>query len=231
MRYLSRFVPALLVLMVLGHVGWAAEPAGRIGRQAGDASIVRAGVEVPPAGGTEVFQRDHLTTAAGGRVEVVFTDGTTITLAESSEVAIDSWRFSAEGSPGHLFLRLVAGSILLEAGRLADLSDQQLRLRTPVATVGVRGTRFWAGPLEGRFGVLLLAGDITVENTSGRVELFTPGTGVFIAVPEGGLPRELAEPADAWIGPGAPPPRGGPLTEPETWNAERVTRALRAVSF
>lgn len=231
MRGLPRLGLVLLVLLALVQAGVAAEPAGRIGRQTGEASITRAGLGILPSGGTGIFQRDHLTTAAGGRMEAVFTDGTTITLAESSEVAIDSWRFNPDTNTGRLFLRLVSGAVLVEAGRLAGAQDQQLRLRTPVATIGVRGTRFWAGPLEGRFGVLLLEGGVSVENTSGRVELSSPGTGVFIAAPEGAAPGELAEPADAWVGPGAPPARGGPLTQPEPWNADRVAHALSAVSF
>lgn len=222
---------ALLILLMAGPLGLAAEPAGWIRRQAGDVSVVRIGVEVPPAAGVEVFQRDLLTTAVGGRLEVGFVDGTVIILAESSVVSIDSWHFDPDDHDSSLFLRLKAGSIMVVAARMAKLTGQQLWLRTPVATVGVRGTQFWTGPLDGRFGVLLLAGEVSVENTSGRVELSQPGTGVFIAPPEGVVPSELAEPADAWIGPGAPPARGGPLSEPEIWNAERVGHVLDAVSF
>ena len=214
-----------------GPPALAAEPAGRIGRLSGEAVVLRAGVLAPLGVGGAIFSRDHLSTTAGGRVEAIFADGTSITLAEESEVVIDAWRLDFEAGDGRLFLRLVSGAIKLAAGRLAELPGEQLRLRTPVATVGVRGTRFWAGPMEGRFGVLLLEGGVSVENTSGRVELSAPGTGVFIAVPEGPPPPELAEPADAWIGPGAPPASGGPLSEPEAWASDRVARALDAVSF
>ncbi|TAN78875.1 MAG: hypothetical protein EPN20_00750 [Magnetospirillum sp.] len=231
MNLLRRLGPALLALLVVGHAGFAAEPAARITRQTGETRVLRAGVSVPLAAGGEVFARDHLTAAAGGRLEASFADGTIVTLAGSSEVAIDSWRFTPDDNDSRLFLRLITGSVMVVAGRVAELPDQQLRLRTPVATVGVRGTRFWAGPLEGRFGVLLLEGGVYVENTSGRVDLSAAGTGVFIAAPPSTAPEDLTEPADAWIGPGAPPARGGPLSEPEAWNPERVARALDAVSF
>ncbi len=228
MRHLRNSVLAVLFLLALTPRAFTAEPAGRIGRLGGEVAIVRAGIEVIPSSGEAVQARDHLTTAAGGRLEAVFTDGTIIVLADASEVVIDAWAFNADDDQGRLFLRLMGGSIMVDAGRLAE---QQLRLRTPVATVGVRGTRFWAGSLDGRFGILLLAGSVSVENTSGRVDLSVPGTGVFVAVPEGGAQQDLAEPAEAWIGPGAPPARGGPLSEPEPWAADQVIQALRAVSF
>ena len=169
---------------------------------------------------------DHLVTAAGGRMEVVFHDGTTLTLAENSELAIDLWHFAPGDAENRLFIRQISGSVKVMAGDV-----HPLRLRTPVAVIGVRGTQFWAGPLEGRFGVLLIEGGITVENISGRVDLSEPGTGIFIAAAEGPPPDRLAEPAEAWIGAGAPPARGGKLSTPEPWASDRVLKALDAVSF
>jgi hypothetical protein len=45
-------------------------------------------------------------------------------------------------------------------------------MRTEVATIGVRGTEFWGGLLDGVHQFALLSGNaIIVENKAGRVEM------------------------------------------------------------
>src|SRR6185369_17285301 len=77
---------------------------------------------------------------------------------------------------------------------------------TPVVEIGVRGTDFWFGPIDGQFGVLLLTGAVTVSNAAGSVILDQPGEGTNIA------------------GPGSAP---GPVTQ---WPQQKVDRALAAVA-
>ena len=66
---------------------------------------------------------DRLLTASGGRMEVVFHDGTTITLAENSELTIDLWPFAPSDVENHLFIRQI--SVKVVAGNV-----HPLRLRT-----------------------------------------------------------------------------------------------------
>ena len=42
-------------------------------------------------------------------------------------------------------------------------------MSTPVADIGVRGTEFWGGPINAKYGVLLLEGEVTVSNQAGSV--------------------------------------------------------------
>jgi ferric-dicitrate binding protein FerR (iron transport regulator) len=214
------------LLAIFALITWAAgsalagEPAARVVTVEGEAVALRAGQVLPLAPGAEIHARDHLSTAPGAKLKARFDDGTTVVLAGASAAAVDIRHGDT------LALRLTDGAILVEAGRVGDL-----RLRIPVAVVGVRGTRFWAGPVDGRFGVLLLDGGIWVENRSGRVELDIGGTGVFLPPPEGPVPPELAEEAGAWAGPGAPPLPGGPASPPMAWPTDLTTRVLSGVTI
>jgi len=49
-----------------------------------------------------------------------------------------------------------------------------------VAALAVRGTEFWAGPVDGQYGVLLLRGKVDVSNRAGAVTLASPGMGTDI---------------------------------------------------
>jgi hypothetical protein len=83
----------------------------------------------------------------------------------------------------------------------------QVVMRTPVVEIGIRGTDFWTGPIDGQFGVLLLEGAVSVSNAAGAVVLDQPGEGTNIA------------------GPGSAP---GPVTQ---WPQQKVDRALAEVAF
>ncbi len=57
-------------------------------------------------------------------------------------------------------------------------------MTTPFAVIGIRGTDFWSGPIDGAFGVLLLEGAVSVTNTAGTVSLTVPGQGTNLTGPD-----------------------------------------------
>ena len=66
-------------------------------------------------------------------------------------------------------------------GKIAQLESHPFQLRTEVATIGVRGTTFWGGVLDGTHQFALLNGNaIIVENKAGRVEITQAGEGTAV---------------------------------------------------
>jgi hypothetical protein len=79
---------------------------------------------------------------------------------------------------------------------------------TPFATVGIRGTEFWGGPIDDQaLGVFLIDGIVSVSNAAGQQILNRPGQGTNIATP------------------GMAP---GPVT---FWPQDKVNRAIATVTF
>src|SRR3990170_4030155 len=68
-------------------------------------------------------------------------------------------------------------------GRIKAMKQHKIAVSTPVADIGVRGTEFWGGPIEGQYGVLLLEGEVTVSNQVGSVTLSAAGQGTDIPSP------------------------------------------------
>jgi hypothetical protein len=60
------------------------------------------------------------------------------------------------------------------------MNEKKITVATPVAALAVRGTEFWAGPIDGQYGVLLLHGKVDVSNRAGAVRLSSPGIGTDI---------------------------------------------------
>lgn len=134
---------ALIVVAVAVGAGTAiAQPsaAGRIDRLAGTAVILRAGAQVPLKAGDTVFETDILRTGPDGRIGVTLKDDTRLSLGPASEVRLEKFLYSpAEGKIG-LALRVVRGLVAYVSGRIAKLAPDAVRLETPAAIVGVRGT-------------------------------------------------------------------------------------------
>jgi hypothetical protein len=115
-------------------------PAGRVKVVSGSAFIVRAGSTVPAKVGQELFESDSLRTGDDGRIGVTFEDDTRLSLGPASEVRLDTFRYApAEGSVG-MAMRFLRGIAVYVSGRIAKLAPDAVRLETPSAIVGVRGT-------------------------------------------------------------------------------------------
>jgi hypothetical protein len=114
--------------------------AGRIKVASGSAFIVRGGDQVPAQAGQILFESDTLRTGADGRLGITLKDDTRVSLGPASEVRVD--RFAYEPAESHmaLVLRVVRGVAAYVSGRIAKLAPDAVRLETPSAIVGVRGT-------------------------------------------------------------------------------------------
>jgi len=139
----SRICAAALALALAAAPAFAQQPpsaAGRIKVASGAVFIVRAGALVPAQAGQEVFESDGLKTGADGRVGVTLKDDTRLSLGPASEVRLDRFVFApADGQMG-LVLKVVRGVMAYVSGRIAKLAPDSIRLETPAAVVGVRGT-------------------------------------------------------------------------------------------
>jgi hypothetical protein len=115
-------------------------PAGRIKVASGAVFIVRAGATISAQIGQVVFEADTLKTGADGRLGLTLKDDTRLSLGPNSEIRLDRFAYApAEGRLGFV-LSVVRGAAAYVSGRIAKLAPDSVRLVTPAAIVGVRGT-------------------------------------------------------------------------------------------
>jgi len=133
---------AALLFVLMAEPAFSQQPVdvGRIKVVMGSVFIVRAGALVPAQAGQAVFQADGLRTGAGGRVGITLRDDTRLSLGPNSEVRLDRFAYAPAESQVGFVLRIVRGVVAYVSGRIAKLSPDSIRLETPGAIVGVRGT-------------------------------------------------------------------------------------------
>jgi hypothetical protein len=115
-------------------------PAGRIKVVAGEALIVRHGSTIPARSGVAVYASDSLRTGDDGRVGITLADDTQVSIGPRSEVRLDSFAYEPAQGQLELVLKFVRGTAAYVSGRIAKLAPDAVRLETPAAIVGVRGT-------------------------------------------------------------------------------------------
>jgi len=113
--------------------------------------------------GTPVHMNDELRTGAGARLQVTFSDQSELTLGENARVVVDRYVFDPDKSSANVVLSATRGAFRFAGGRIEGMRKKNIVVNTPSAALAVRGTHFWAGPIEGKYGVLLLKGKVKVS--------------------------------------------------------------------
>lgn len=119
----------------------AAEPIALVKQVAGNAQLWRGDVPQPLQEGQSLVVSDRLRTGADGTVALVFRDGTRLTVGNASDVQLRRYAFAPKPEDYAFDIYLAKGRAVYASGRIGKLAPQSVRLETPTATAGVRGTR------------------------------------------------------------------------------------------
>lgn len=114
--------------------------AGTVKLASGSVFIVRQSTLVPAKVGQVLLETDALRTGADGRVGVTLNDDTRVSLGPNSEVRLERFVYAPGEGRLALALQFVRGVAAYVSGRIAKLAPDAIRLETPAAIVGVRGT-------------------------------------------------------------------------------------------
>lgn len=211
---------AVLLLLFLPLPAFAATVIGSVTRVKGDCQGTSEGTVRALAAGAPVHLDEVVATGDGARLALTFEDGTVLTLGEKAKVTIDRFVYRPRGL-GNVFRATTIGAFRFVSGSLGKTAASSVEVTTPVATIAVRGTDFWGGPIDGVYGVFLSEGAVTVSSGGRDTVLDAPGEGVTISP----LPRPRGTAEEGGSG-------GGPVAGDVTvWPQDRVARAIATVTF
>jgi hypothetical protein len=118
-----------------------AAPIGRVDAVTGNATVQHAdGTSVALEPGAPLYPRDLIATKADAKLALVFADRTTFALGDSGQMRLDALDYDPAGQDGALTLSVLKGSFAFATGAIAALHADAMTVRTPVGTLGVRGT-------------------------------------------------------------------------------------------
>jgi len=182
----------LLILFLVASSNVCAE-IGEISELRGNGEILRQseGDKLLATLALDIFSYDDIRTG-NGRIAVKFVDESIIRLTEHSKIIIDEYIYDPDPSKSKLALRMASGTARFITGALGKIDKQNIKIRTPSATVAVRGTDFTTTVDElGRSLVILLpnpdgssSGEITVETMAGLEVLNKPYQATMVSMSE-----------------------------------------------
>ena len=134
-------VLVLLFSIFLVSASMADATIGTVTEIDGDGQILRDKNAVGGDVGTSIEQLDEAVTNAG-KMRIDFVDETRLDVVDHSRVVIDEFIYDPNTGKGSLNMRATLGAVRYASGQIAKNSRQNVRLRTPTATISVRGTDF-----------------------------------------------------------------------------------------
>ncbi|MEM6492506.1 MAG: FecR family protein, partial [Pseudomonadota bacterium] len=138
----QRIGATALAFAMFAQPALAADRIGLVKRLDGQAEIIRDGFTLPASLNADVLQDDLLRTGTDGAIGVLFADDTRFSLGPSSEAVLDLFVYDPQNAELGVSVDLLRGAAAFVTGRIGQFNPEGVAVNTPVATIGVRGTRF-----------------------------------------------------------------------------------------
>jgi len=179
--YKTKLLAYTLGMLLLAPLAASAK-IGEVTKQVGqDASISRDAGTIIVGPGIGINMNDAITTSKA-KLELTFDDDTKVAITRQSKLIIDDFVYDPRSGTGKLAMNVAMGTVRYASGAISRNSRENVRLRTPTATIAVRGTDFTMTVDEiGRSLVILLpscptpttcyTGEIDVSTDAGMVTL------------------------------------------------------------
>lgn len=131
-----------LFLLTITGAAVAGETIGMVRTVSGDAAVTRGETSLPATPGLKLMVGDTLVTGRDGSLGVFLRDDSSLSIGPGSRLVLRSFRFSPSEGKFELVARISRGTMAYLSGLIGKLSPEKVRIETPSATIGIRGTRF-----------------------------------------------------------------------------------------
>jgi hypothetical protein len=165
--------------------------AGKLTEVTGPTQVSRASTKIEGKVDVTIEMDDTIETLKA-RAGITFEDGTRVQCTEFSKLVIDTFVYDPSTGKGKLGMKATMGTVRYASGLIAKNNREEVKVKTPTASISVRGTDFSMTVDElGRSLVILLpsqpqfgppvVGSIVVDNGMGTVVLTKPFQATFVA--------------------------------------------------
>lgn len=166
-QFLS-FLLGLSILMVLLPTQVSASVAGKTILAKGEVNATKSIESRKLKRRSKIFDVDNIVTGAKSKAQFSMLDGGLITLKENTEIKISEYQFDQNEQQGSATLEVVSGGLRSISG-LIKKSGGDYQVKTPVGSIGIRGTHF-AVQVDGeKVHFAVFSGDIDVQLNNNQV--------------------------------------------------------------
>jgi len=114
----------------------------------GGVHVERGGQRLPAPVGMGIQAADVVITGRDGSIGITFADQSLLSIGPDTVLAIDHFAFDSTTHEGAFETTLRQGTLSVVSGKIARQTPEAMKVRTPAAVLGVRGTEFLARTAE-----------------------------------------------------------------------------------
>ncbi len=150
---------------------------------------------------SEIFSVDNISTGQKSKAQFSMSDGGLITLKENTEILISNYEFNPEAGEASATLEVVSGGLRSISG-LIKKSGGDYQVKTPVGSIGIRGTHFAVEVVGEEVYFAVYSGNIDVQlNDQSTLSLGSTEEFTFASVnAQGQITRMTQAPANISLG-------------------------------
>jgi len=116
----------------------AVEPIGNVATVTGIATVIRDRNSYPLRVRDDIYLNDVVQTSSNSALGITFNDATTFNLSASARITIDNYVYEDGGKQNSAIFDIGKGTVAFVAAAVAKTGD--MKIATPTATLGIRGT-------------------------------------------------------------------------------------------
>jgi hypothetical protein len=131
-----------VVTVLLFTSAHADEIAGTVKSVKGEVSIVRNGASIPASPNMKLLSADKIISGPNSAVGITLQDGTLMSFGAKSVFQLNEFHYDPVKRDGNMLVSLLKGSMRFVTGLLGKQNPNAVAIRTPTATIGMRGTDF-----------------------------------------------------------------------------------------
>ncbi|MRG73098.1 hypothetical protein GH722_15120 [Alphaproteobacteria bacterium HT1-32] len=179
---------------------WSAPFSATAAEQAGVSAAVRGDVQLTRlpevvgrqiTSGEPIFLTDRILSGPSSGMQILLLDETIFTIGPGSQLTIDEFVYDPETGAGRVSATVARGVFRFVTGKVAANRPEDMKVKTPFGTIGIRGTIVAGEVTASGADVVLLGpgvetntaeriGRIEVSNEKGSVVVTRPGFGTSI---------------------------------------------------
>ena len=188
---------SLIFFLILVTFAMASDKIARVLNVKGAAILTREGKSIGLVKDNWLYKNDRIVTKKKSSLEIKLVDNSFVNIGELSDLYMVDLVYDPIKKDGYIDLKLVTGAFRMISGNIAKLGPDLMKIDSPTATVGIRGTSIVgkASKLGVENFVILVPdpdgyiGELVVQNTEGIVVLRKANEGVTMIFPD----RKLAK--------------------------------------
>lgn len=189
-------------------------PIGHVAAVEGSAFLIGKGDPLRLKADDPIYLNNTIETRDKTRIAIVFIDDSQIKLGSNASLTIDQYVYdpypeATDGNdPNKAEYSVMRGAFEYLSGLLAKPFDSDVKVKTSKGSIGIRGTKFWGGPLEdAQYAIYVEEGAIEFTANDDKRAFLEAGQGLYIT--------DISK----------------PLPDAEKWQDFRIEKAREKVEF